>query len=159
MHSVPSPPPSRQHPPPPSSAPPPSERETPQGSLNTSYKYHRARRARHRPAGLRLAAGEIICIVGGHTPGTTWAGARPPLPGGTVGGVAGRADHRSPESARAWWRVQVIPASQRLRQEDCREFQASLGYMPETRLYVYIYTHIYDLCVCIYICSYIFSIR
>lgn len=62
VHSVPRPSPSlpprpsRGHQPPRSSAPPPSERETPQGSLNTSYKYHRARHARHRPAGFRLAA-------------------------------------------------------------------------------------------------------
>lgn len=32
-----------------------------------------------------------------------------------------------------WWLVTVIPALKRLKQEDCREFEASLSYMPSSR--------------------------
>lgn len=110
--------PPRGHPPPRSSAPPPRERETPQGSLNTSYKYHGARRARHCPAGFRLAAVGIICIVGRHHPAATWAGARLPLPRRTSGRSRRGQDHRVwGESGRGG--RSVVPASPGLRLEDC----------------------------------------
>ena len=33
-----------------------------------------------------------------------------------------------------WWLVTVIPALKRLRQEDCREFEASLIYILSSRV-------------------------
>lgn len=33
----------------------------------------------------------------------------------------------------AWWRASVIPAQERLRQEDCLEFEASLSYVVSSR--------------------------
>lgn len=66
--------------------------------------------------------------------------------GRTVGGVAAPWD-QGPEWDRAWWLVPVIPASERLRQEDCCEFQLGLHTNVENKT-----TYVWCVCACVFVC-------